>query len=59
MSPMLRAARKQEQPHVRQVPGGGTALGLGFAFAKAILRGTITDALKGEYLPAGDGLIPL
>ena len=59
MSPTPQAARKQEQLHVRQVPGGVMVLGRGFAFAKAILRGAITDALKGEYLPAGAGLIPL
>ena len=59
MSPTPRAARKQEQPHAQTGVGGGTALGRVFALAEAILHGTITDALKEECLPAGDGIIPL
>ena len=59
MSPIPRAANKQEQPHVQAAADGATALGRVFALAEAILHGAITDALKEECLPAGAGIFPL
>ena len=59
MLPMPHQAVRQGQLPAQAAAGGATALGRGFALAKAILRGVITDALKEERLPAGVGIIPL